>query len=153
MDLSEALKDDASSSQFQDSKDASNKKGSTRKLSPFEEKENRGRGSSDDEDEDNDLEEDEEEEEEAEEGTSDGDDDAISADDNREALAKLGNFVEKLPSHTSKRELDEIDCINDVSEEISSKKRRKTTLQKERTEAIPEGEFVAVGSNIGEPKG
>ena len=59
------------------------------------------------------------------------------------ALDKLSSFVEGLES-SKKRKVDD---------EAEGGKKKKRVVLKERTEAYPEGEFVAVGAKDGEADG
>lgn len=64
------------------------------------------------------------------------------------ALDKLGSFVEQLESRKRKMGGDEESPFGD-----DSGKKKKRVVLKERTEAYPEGEFVAVGAHDGEDDG
>jgi U3 small nucleolar RNA-associated protein 14 len=86
----------------------------------------------------------------------DDDDDMASVDSESEvdseyegALDKLGSFVEQLESRKRKNAGD--DYESPFGDEAGKKKKR--VVLKERTEAYPEGEFVAVGAHDGEDDG
>ncbi|ORY84072.1 Utp14 protein-domain-containing protein [Leucosporidium creatinivorum] len=75
------------------------------------------------------------------------DDDSEVDSEYEGALDKLGSFVEQLESRKRKNEGDDSPFGDD------SGKKKKRVVLKERTEAYPEGEFVAVGAHDGEDDG
>lgn len=91
----------------------------------------------------------------SDDGSDDDDDDMASVDSESEvdseyegALDKLGSFVEQLESRKRKNLGDDESPFGD-----DSGKKKKRVVLKERTEAYPEGEFVAVGAHDGEDDG
>lgn len=75
---------------------------------------------------------------------SDASDESDEDDDNEAGLDKLESFVNGLEgSHNNKRKsLDD----DESDGEAGAGKKKKRVVLKERTEAYPEGEFVAIGS-------
>lgn len=101
-----------------------------------------GDKSEDAEDEDSEVEEEDDDDDDMEDEDIDSEQD-FSDEDDPERLAKLEQLISGLASQTSsqKRALDSGDSAAESGEGI--KKKRRTLLHNERTEAVPEGEFAA----------
>ncbi|GAA6001595.1 hypothetical protein JCM10207_006743 [Rhodosporidiobolus poonsookiae] len=80
-----------------------------------------------------------EDEDEEDEEMSDDESEITSEDEDGGALDKLGSFVEGLDSKKRK--------AGDEDDDGAGAKKKKRAVLKERTEAYPEGEFVAVGAD------
>lgn len=157
MDLSEMLRDDESTSK--PSSGAQGRSAPSSKASGGEDDLKQfgpGFMQQDGDDSEDDEEEDEESEDGAGSGSNSDDEDSLLSgsdieEDDPEALSKLNSLIDGIAASSKRRRPDEAEAdeyrspFDQEETDIASKKRKKNLLRQERTEALPEGDFVVTG--------